>query len=77
MEEPPSNTEDEIKETFIDYNMGYLLDVYDILKERYNVSGLLSHSESSKFIHTIVDSIVFEIIFEKNEDDDVDEFFSS
>ena len=51
-------TIDEIRETFIDINMGVLLELHESLQNDYEESGFLNTSVSHKFVQTLVEGIV-------------------
>jgi hypothetical protein len=60
----------ELKEIMIDFNIDFLIDVHDFLKDRYHLTGLFQKSKSSDFIHTIFDHFYFEYDDETPDDDD-------
>ena len=64
------HTIDEIKETFIDINMDRLLDLYDDIKTEHEDQGFLNTSNSSDFIHILVDNLIFNDTFNDNSSDD-------
>jgi|TARA_Y100000389_G_scaffold105527_1_gene102436 hypothetical protein len=63
-------SETQLKEIMIDFNLDFLLDVHESLKEKYFYTGLMQKSKSPDFIHTIIDHIKFELNDESTYDED-------
>lgn len=66
-----NHTSDEMKETFLDYNMEMLLDLFDELKTTYNDLGYMNEVTSSQFIQLVMDNVVLsERVNESSSDDE-------
>lgn len=50
---------DELKETFIDINMNSLIDLHESIQNDIIELGYMNNSQSSDFIHTILDNMFF------------------
>jgi hypothetical protein len=60
-----------MKETFLDYNMEMLLDLFDELKTTYNDLGYMNEVTSSQFIQLVMDNVVLsERVNESSSDDE-------
>lgn len=64
------HTLDEVKETFIDINIDRLLDMYNSIKDEYEDIGFLNKTHSSDLIHLIVDSLIFNDIYNDHSSED-------
>ena len=65
----------ELIELMIDFNLDFLIDVHESLKERYFHAGLMQKSNSPDFIHTIFDHFKFDYEDDStNDEDEIDEF---
>ena len=66
----------ELKEIMIDFNLDFLIDVHENLKERYYYTGLMQKSKSPDFIQTIFEHFKFEYIMDdlSHDEDDIYDF---
>ena len=46
-----------LKELLIDNNLDDLIDLHEIMEERFNMFGFLNNSKSSNFIHMLMDIV--------------------
>lgn len=51
-------TLDALREIFIDANLDEFINLHESLVDKYSMFGFFNKSESSKFIHAIVDGLV-------------------
>ena len=59
-----SFTQDSFKELMLDFNMNFLLDVHDQLINKYEHLGIMQKSQSSNFIHCIMNSVY--LVYQEN-----------
>ena len=63
-------TIDEVRETFIDINMDCLLDMYEHIKNEHEDMGFMNKSKSSELVNLIIESIIFNDIYNDHSSDD-------
>jgi len=54
----------------IDINMDCLLDMYDHLKIEHEDMGFMNQSKSSEFVNLLIESIIFNDIYNEHSSDD-------